>query len=165
MKIHEDGIIFHRQRDLLIWRWPWKRIGSERIHSALLNADFPSMSEYWKRIGAFETKVLKSTGKLASYSMPEMLGLWSRTLHPGKDIVVLFDIDASAKNFSFWSRLPQAKVEHLLNDIVVLFCSDKSEAMQIISSISPEFAKAIAFSDGSLIDSNEWREDAGEVEA
>lgn len=154
MRFSKTGVTFKYHGDQLTWRWPWSRNGMERYYSTIYTQDFNSLSEYWKHVGVVEEALVKSSGKLEAYSELEVLSVWVRRLYPTSHVVVLTNLDASAKGISFWSRLPKDQVEHLLKDVIVLRCKDKTEVFRLVDSVEATFADAFGFSFGQLIETN-----------
>ncbi|HXP52320.1 MAG TPA: hypothetical protein VN922_20365, partial [Bacteroidia bacterium] len=61
----------------------------------------------------------------------ELLTQWVGHVYGSLNVVVIKDINPGARGLSFWARIPQEKASELLNDIVVLHCSDKAEVNRI----------------------------------
>lgn len=158
MRFTKKGITFRYHGDTMLWKWPFTRSGSGKYRSSLYPQDFSNLAEYWKYVGIVEAAILKNPEKISAFSWMEVLSTWVRRTYPGDHLVILTNLDASAKGVSFWARLPKDKVEDLLQDVVVLHCKDKPEVFRIVESIPTHFADAYGFSASELIDTNFGKE-------
>lgn len=154
MRFIKGGIAFRYHGDELVWRWPWARRGAGKFRSSLYTRDFSDLASYWKHVGVVEASLIRSSNKLESFSILEVLSAWVRLFYPSEHVVILMNLEVSAKGMSFWSRLPKNQVEHLLRDVVVLRCSNKREIFKLVDSVPPSFAEAYGFSFGQLTETN-----------
>lgn len=156
MRFTKYGLLFSYCGDRMLWRWPWARSnpGCKNFHSTIYIRDFSNLQEYWKHVGVLESALIKTPEKIQAFSWIEVLSTWVRYMHPGEHLIILTNLEASAKGVSFWARLPRDRVEDLLQDVVVLRCKDKPEVFRLLDSIPPQFADAYAFSNGQFIESN-----------
>lgn len=154
MHFTRHGLVFRYHGDTILRRWPWVRKGISKFHSSLYTRDFNDFHDYWKHIGLAESVVVRSPGRLQGYSWLEILTLWVRTLYPADHVVILTNVNASAKGVAFWSRLPKSKVENLLQDVVVLRCNDRAELFQLVEAVTSNFADSYGFSAGQFVISN-----------
>lgn len=157
MRFTKNGMIFRYHGDRLLWRWPWKRNQLGKFRSSIYTRDFRNLSEYWKYVGVTEAAMIRQAEKIEAYSWTEVLSTWVRHTYPGQSLVILTNLEASAKGVSFWARLPKDRVENLLQDVVVLRCKDKPEVFRLIDSTPASFADAYGFSAGQLVGTN-WSE-------
>lgn len=154
MRFTKNGLLFRYHGDKLLWRWPGARKGLGKFRSSLYTRDFSNLSEYWKHVGALESVMIRYPDKIEAYSWVEVLSTWVKHAHPSEHVIVLTNLEASAKGVSFWARLPRDRVDDLLQDVVVLRCKDKPEVFRLIDSIPPAFAEAYGFSAGQILETN-----------
>jgi hypothetical protein len=75
-------------------------------------------------------------------------------MYPNCHVVVLTNINVSAKNVSFWAKVPVLDMPSFTKDVVTLRCKDKSEVVRLVDNISVDFADAKGYSSGKCIASN-----------
>lgn len=163
MQAKSEGIWFNYYGDHVKWIWWWNRLGDFKLYSSKLDKDFKSFNDYWKFVGAFEESTRKY--RVQSFDESTIVGAWVKTQFLHENIVVLTDINVSAKDASFWLKLPQHYRPHFLGDFVVLMCGDKNEIFRLCDSISRDFAEASGYSGGQLIYWNEEETIKDDVEA
>lgn len=154
LALSKHGVKFPYGIDTIIFRW--RKVDNQRWWSENFLRGFTSLREYWRYVGATERELTYPGTRFQGYSYMEMLTQWVNYTYGKLNIVVLKDINHEAKGLSFWARLPKEKAAELLNDIVVLHCSDKAEVNRIVDSIGPDFADAYGFSNGRLINFTEY---------
>jgi hypothetical protein len=156
MRLTKFGLLFSYHGDQMLWRWPWARQtpGSETFYSSLYIRDFSNLQEYWKHVGILHASLLKTPDKIQAFTWIEILTIWVSQVYPAENLLILTNLEASAKGMSFWSRLPKDVVQDLLQDVVIFRCKDKSELFHLLDSIPSKFADAYAFSAGHFLDSN-----------
>lgn len=154
MRINLNGVYFRYHGDTMLWRWPWLRKNVGKYWSSRFGSDFYDLANYWQHVGVVETALSRSYNKVNGHSMLEVLSFWATVTYPLENLVVLTNVDVSAKGVSFWARLPKEKVEDLMQDIVVLRCKDRAEVFRLISSTPTSFADAYGFAGGKLVGTN-----------
>lgn len=153
MQVNWEGIWFNYYGDQMMWRWWWNRIKGYSLYSTIHDRAFKSKLEYWKFVGAIEESTRKY--RVRSYDHEAILVDWVGLKFPSDHIVILHDINVSAKEASFWLKLPQHYRPHFLGDYVVLTCGSGNEVFRLCDSIPRVFAQAFGFSGGKLVYWNE----------
>lgn len=154
MRLSKEGISYKYYGDVLTWFWPLTRKKGRKYRSLSTNCYFKSKAEYWKYVGILEFCTRHPSSKIEAFSWSEVLVIWVRYTFPGQHLVVLTNLNASAKGLSFWSKLPKETINNLLQDVVVLTCKDKNSMFKALDSVPNDFADAFGFSDGELVDTN-----------
>lgn len=154
IRFTREGLVFYYHGDRILRRWPWlhKRVG--KFRSSHYSRDFDDFDGYVQYVEMTDPMSVRYTDKLQGYSWRELLTDWVKILYPNENVVVLVNVNASAKGVAFWSRLPKTKVEKLLNDVVVLRCKSPKEVELLVESVTPEFADAYGFSASGVFISN-----------
>jgi hypothetical protein len=152
LKFSVTGVKFSYAGDTIFFRWSTKK--GQRWWSENYLHGFDSLREYWKYVGSAEKDIIYPGSRFQGYSYLELLTQWVGYTYGSLNIVVLKDLNPQAKGLSFWARIPREKATELLNDVVVLHCSDKAEVNRLVDSIGEEFADAYGFSNGRLINFN-----------
>jgi hypothetical protein len=149
MRLNSTGIVFSEQGDVVTWLWPWKRPHSEfRVRSLTYGMAFDSLKSYWKYVGGItplQESVFAKDERLKGYELERVLWTWVNFTHPGKNVVILHNLDPEAKGTSFWLRIPQDKVRELLNDIVVIRCDSQKDVIDLVDSVPEHFAQAYGY--------------------
>ncbi|MNK09965.1 hypothetical protein D3C87_279750 [compost metagenome] len=153
MKLTRQGVEYTYHGDTLTYFWPWKARNG-KFYSAEYSTYFSSFRDYWKHVGMNLPSIVRSREKLVGYSFEEITAQWVRCKFPFEAIVVLFNIELSAKSLAFWAKVPKEKMEYMSKDVVILRCNDKTEVTRLIESIDPSFADAFGYCEGNLIDYN-----------
>ena len=160
MKISNQGIEFKYYHDVLTWLWPWRRQHGGKFWSDHFNHSFPNLNSYWMRMGTLDAVLTRFGEKVNGHSWIEILCVWVNVTYSMRDVVVLYNVNVSAKGVSFWAKIPREKIEDLMQDVIVLRCKDRAEVFRLISSIPPSFADACGFVAGRFIGTNEETEEA-----
>lgn len=128
MHISKKGISFNYYGDVLTWLW------GKGYTSALYEGIFTSRTHYWQHIGALEERS-RTKGNLLGVPLSELVNFWVKTRFAYEVVVVLWDIDYTAKDKVFWKTLPSKTVQAFCEDIVIFRCKDLSQANQIRESV------------------------------
>lgn len=161
-KINREGIWFSYYGDHVLWRWWWKRENQGVYWSEMHQVNFQFKRNYWKHVGALEENTRKH--RVRSFDELTVLEGWAKYSFPNDYVVILKDINVSAKEASFWLKLPQHYRPHFLGDYVVLTCENSMEVHRLCDKIDYDFALAYGFAYGELIDNNEPENPRHEVE-
>lgn len=155
IKISRKGISFNYCGDTLLRRWPWS--SGDRYSSSIHACDFNSLRDYWWHVGGLEAR-LSSSGErsVIGSRMYEVLAEYCKFKYPNSSVVVLYDIDCSQKDSSFWSRIPSAKATAFAKDVVFLQCKDREQMLAVMVNTPTAFATALAVEAGVLVDCNQW---------
>jgi hypothetical protein len=94
-------------------------------------------------------------GRLFVSSQRAIIASYVQMFLPDGIILVLDDINHSAKPKDFWDKVPATMLEAFSgNKLIFLACKDVSAAYQIFDTIDPKFATALLFSSGNCIEDN-----------
>lgn len=149
LKLSITGVKFSYANDTIFFRW--NRKNGPRWWSENFLKGFESLRDYWKFVGMAEKDSAYPGTRFQGYSYVELLTQWVGYVYGSLNVVVIKDINPEARGLSFWARIPKEKASELMNDFVVLHCSDKAEVNRIVDSIGEDFADAYGFSNGRLI--------------
>lgn len=92
--------------------------------------------------------------KVDSISYDNLLRYWINNVLVDDFYVILSDINVSKKSTDFWLRIPKYSAIKFNEDVVVLRCKDKKEAIRLCESIDEHFAKAYLVDHGIIIYDN-----------
>ena len=156
MFLNKQGINFKYYGDILLWKWPWVRQGAPKFFSKFHSKDFKSLPEYWAHSGKMEYLASKSYDgiKILGFSYIEILNDWVSIHFCTEHVVLVRELDVSAKDVSFWMRIPKDKVKNLVKDIVVLKCKDKTEVFNMMETLDKNFCLAYGYSLGKFVGTN-----------
>lgn len=163
IKFSREGISFSYYCDTLLRRWPW--VSGTRYSSSIHACDFNSLQHYWWFVGSLEAKLFEKPGydrNVVGSRFYELLPDYCRFKYPKQHVVVLYDIDASQKDGTFWSRIPARKAVAFAKDVVFLLCKDRTQMLSITYNTPVTFATAIAVEAGTLVECNQWYTNTGE---
>ena len=158
INISREGLSFNYFGDRLLRRWPWR--SGDRYSSSIHACDFNSLRDYWWHVGALEARLLQSDASrnVSGMHMYEVLADYCKLRYPHSTVVVLYDIDCTKKDGTFWSRLPAKRAVEFSKDVVCLVCKDRDQMLSVMGNIPVAFATAIAVDSGAMIDCNQWRD-------
>lgn len=159
IKFSREGISFSYYCDTVLRRWPW--VSGSRYSSSIHACDFNSLHQYWWLVGSLEAKLLEKPGSdknVIGARFYELFTEYCKFKYPKQHIVVLYDIDVSQKDSSFWDRLPNKSAVAFAKDAVFLVCNSRSQMLSITYNTPTVFATAIAVEAGVLVDCNQWQD-------
>ena len=156
IKVTKLGVEFPYHGDVVTYLWPWSKSG--RYKSSLYSCDFNNFREYWKRIGSTEYAIhyCSPKGKVQGFRIHEILCDYVSRNMLGRYVVVLCDINASARDSTFWSRMPKHQAEQLTKDIAIFTCDSRAQMLDITTGTPTDFATSYAIEGGVLVESNLW---------
>lgn len=152
MKLTNKGIEFsYENRDTITYLWPWKRPPNRKWYSSRFNCYFQSLATYVASLNDHSARITES---VSSLSLEQVLKYYlSHDLVDG-NYVLLYDINLESKPSAFWETLGE-KAKHFSNDLVILKAESEDQAITLLCSISREFARAIAATNGEIIGTND----------
>lgn len=145
--VSKNGLVIKTKTDSLFFRWT-DLFWSGWLYSSKYGMSFCGFSHYsyFDKIETQGTSVDRTWKKLEGFDYPSILIEWAKSKYPGESIVVLYDINTSAKSLEFWAKVPAVSRGPFLKDVAVLRCKDHTEMSRLVRNIEPAFASAIGIS-------------------
>jgi hypothetical protein len=129
----------------------WKGLSFKVRNSIVL---IPLTLFNWSVTPIDKSQPYSNSAKLSGFGMCELVTEWVASRYPKSHVIVLTNINVSAKNITFWAKVPKPDMVKFLRDIVVLQCKDGTELKRLIDNIPSDFADAWGFYKGQMVDTN-----------
>ena len=88
------------------------------------------------------------------FSFEAIVHNWVREAFKEEVVILLLDVNPGMKPSSFWKKLPLESAEQFLEDVVILFPKDLSEAQRICESLTVDFAQCFVYYKGDILGTN-----------